>query len=68
MCWETTRRVRRCFSFHRQGVKGQVRIVTVHAIEVTETGGPEVLRNVEKPAPSPGRGEVLIKAEAIGVN
>jgi NADPH:quinone reductase len=40
----------------------------VHAIEVTETGGPEVLRNVEKPAPSPGPGEVLIKAEAIGVN
>jgi len=45
-----------------------VRIVTVHAIEVTETGGPEVLRYVDKPRPSPGRGEVLIKAEAIGVN
>jgi NADPH2:quinone reductase len=42
--------------------------VTVHAIEVTETGGPEVLRNVDVPAPSPGPGEVLIKAEAIGVN
>ena len=40
----------------------------MHAIEVTETGGPEVLRNVEKPKPSPGPGEVLIKAEAIGVN
>ncbi len=40
----------------------------MHAIEVTETGGPEVLRNVEKPTPSPGPGEVLIKAEAIGVN
>jgi NADPH2:quinone reductase len=43
-------------------------MVTMRAIEVTETGGPEVLRNVEKPMPSPGPGEVLIKAEAIGVN
>jgi NADPH:quinone reductase len=42
--------------------------VTVHAIEVTETGGPEVLRNVGEPAPSLGPGEVLIKAEASGVN
>jgi len=40
----------------------------MHAIEVAETGGPEVLSYVEKAAPSPGPGEVLIKAEAIGVN
>ncbi|OBG70884.1 MULTISPECIES: quinone oxidoreductase [unclassified Mycobacterium] len=40
----------------------------MHAIEVSETGGPEVLRYVEKPQPTPGPGEVLIKAEAIGVN
>ncbi len=40
----------------------------MHAIEVTEIGGPEVLSYVEKPQPSPGPGEVLIKAEAIGVN
>ncbi len=40
----------------------------MYAVEVTETGGPEVLTNVEKPQPSPGSGEVLIKAEAIGVN
>ena len=40
----------------------------MHAIEVTETGGPEVLTYVEKPQPSPGPGQVLIKAEAIGVN
>jgi NADPH:quinone reductase len=40
----------------------------MHVIEVTETGRPEVMRNVEKPTPSPGPGEVLIKAEAIGVN
>ena len=40
----------------------------MHAIEVAETGGPEVLTYVEKTQPSPGPGEVLIKAEAIGVN
>ncbi|MET0995759.1 MAG: alcohol dehydrogenase catalytic domain-containing protein, partial [Mycobacterium sp.] len=40
----------------------------MHAIELAETGGPEVLQYVEKPTPSPGPGEVLIKAEAIGVN
>jgi NADPH2:quinone reductase len=40
----------------------------MHAIEVAEIGGPEVLDYVEKPQPSPGPGEVLIKAEAIGVN
>ena len=43
-------------------------IGSMHAIEVAETGGPEVLTYVEKPQPSPGPGEVLIKAEAIGVN
>jgi len=40
----------------------------MHAIEVSETGGPEVLRYVDTPQPSPGPGEVLIEAEAIGVN
>ena len=40
----------------------------MHAIEVAQTGGPEVLNYVEKDAPSPGPGQVLIKAEAIGVN
>jgi NADPH:quinone reductase-like Zn-dependent oxidoreductase len=40
----------------------------MHAIEVSVHGGPEVLRYVEKPEPSPGPGELLIKAEAIGVN
>lgn len=40
----------------------------MHAIEVAETGGPEVLTYVEKSQPEPGPGEVLIKAEAIGVN
>ncbi len=40
----------------------------MHAIEVAEIGGPEVLSYVEKPQPSPGPGEVLIKSEAVGVN
>jgi len=40
----------------------------MHAIEVADTGGPEVLRYVDIPPPTPGPGELLIKAEAIGVN
>lgn len=40
----------------------------MHAIEVAETGGPEVLTYVEKPKPEPGPAEVLIEADAIGVN
>jgi NADPH2:quinone reductase len=40
----------------------------MHAIEVAETGGPEVLNYVEKAKPAPGPGQVLIKADAIGVN
>ncbi|HSZ31309.1 MAG TPA: alcohol dehydrogenase catalytic domain-containing protein, partial [Pseudonocardiaceae bacterium] len=40
----------------------------MHAIEVRQTGGPEVLRYVDTPQPRPGHGELLIKAEAIGVN
>ena len=43
-------------------------MLEVYAIEVAETGGPEVLFSVEKPRPSPGPGEVLIKAQAIGLN
>jgi NADPH2:quinone reductase len=42
--------------------------IRMHAIEVSRTGGPEVLRYVDTPQPTPGQGEVLIKAEAIGVN
>ncbi|MDT7756316.1 MAG: NADPH:quinone reductase [Mycobacterium sp.] len=40
----------------------------MHAIEVAEIGGPEVLAYVEKDQPAPGPGQVLIKADAIGVN
>jgi NADPH:quinone reductase len=45
-----------------------VESLNMYAIEVEQTGGPEVLAYVEKPRPSPGPGEVLIKAEAIGMN
>lgn len=37
------------------------------AIQITETGGPEVLKYVELPTPRPGPGEVLVKSHAIGV-
>ena len=40
----------------------------MHAVEVARTGGPEVLTYTQRPQPSPGAGEVLIKADAIGVN
>src|SRR5579875_1211505 len=43
-------------------------IVSMRAIEVAELGGPDVLRYVDKPQPSPASGEVLIEAETIGVN
>src|SRR5688500_7805495 len=38
------------------------------AIEISEAGGPEVLRAVERPNPSPKSGEVLIRVDAAGVN
>lgn len=38
------------------------------AIEISETGGPEVLRLVDVPVPQPGRGDVLIRIKAVGVN
>ena len=38
------------------------------AIEISQPGGPEVLKPVERPVPEPGPGEVLIKVIAAGVN
>ena len=38
------------------------------AIEITEPGGPEMLRPTVRPMPLPGAGEVLIAVEAAGVN
>jgi len=38
------------------------------AIQIHETGGPEVLQLADLPIPQPGPGQVLIRVEAIGVN
>jgi NADPH2:quinone reductase len=38
------------------------------AMQIRETGGPEVLRVVELPIPQPGPGQVLMRIEAIGLN
>lgn len=40
----------------------------MNAIAITEPGGPEVLRQVRRPVPEPGRGEVRIRVRAAGVN
>jgi NADPH:quinone reductase len=38
------------------------------AIEIVESGGPEVLQPTRRKVPTPGEGEVLIKVAAAGVN
>ncbi|TAM91089.1 MAG: NAD(P)H-quinone oxidoreductase [Candidimonas sp.] len=38
------------------------------AVEISEPGGPEVLKLVERPDPVPGPGEVLIRVSAAGIN
>lgn len=41
---------------------------TMHAIEITQPGGPEVLSLGDRPTPEPAQQEVLIKVHAAGVN
>jgi len=41
---------------------------TMRAIEISEPGGPEVLKSTDRPVPVPGDGEVLIRVAAAGVN
>lgn len=41
---------------------------TMTAIEIVESGGPEVLRPVKRPVPVPQAGEILIAVAAAGVN
>ncbi|WP_212524901.1 NAD(P)H-quinone oxidoreductase [Actibacterium sp. MT2.3-13A] len=41
---------------------------TMRAIEISEPGGPEVLRPCERPVPQPGPGEIVIRLAYAGVN
>ena len=41
---------------------------TMTAIEITEVGGPEVLKTASLPVPQPAAGEMLVRNAAIGVN
>lgn len=40
----------------------------MRAIQVTEAGGPEVLKIADLPDPEPGPGEILVDVAAAGVN
>jgi NADPH2:quinone reductase len=40
----------------------------MRAIEIRETGGPDVLLVVDVPDPVPGPGELLVRVEAAGIN
>lgn len=41
---------------------------TMRAIEISEPGGPEVLRAVTRPVPVPGAGQVVVRLAYAGVN
>ena len=41
---------------------------TMRAIEISEPGGPEVLKPTERPIPEPRHGEVVIKVAFAGIN
>ncbi|SFJ02769.1 NAD(P)H-quinone oxidoreductase [Albimonas pacifica] len=41
---------------------------TMRVVEISEFGGPEVLKPGTRPVPTPGAGEILIKVAASGVN
>ncbi|MEQ8899122.1 MAG: NAD(P)H-quinone oxidoreductase [Roseovarius sp.] len=41
---------------------------TMNAVEITEAGGPEVLKPTTRPVPEPRHGEVVIKVAWAGVN
>jgi len=38
------------------------------AVQAREAGGPDVLEVVERPTPTPGPGQVLVRHEAVGLN
>jgi NADPH:quinone reductase len=41
---------------------------SMRAIDITSSGGPEVLQLATRPVPRPGHGEVLIRTVAAGIN
>lgn len=41
---------------------------TMRAVEISEPGGPEVLRLTTRPVPKPGAGEIVIRVAYAGVN
>lgn len=41
---------------------------TMRAVIAEESGGPDVLRVVERPVPRPDEGEILVRVQAAGVN
>lgn len=41
---------------------------SMKAVEISASGGPEVLKPTSRPVPQPGPGEILIKVAAAGVN
>ncbi len=43
-------------------------MTTMQAIEISQAGGPEVLKLTRRPLPHAGPGEVLIKVAAAGIN
>src|SRR3954449_11889858 len=40
----------------------------MRAVEITQPGGPEVLKSIVRPVPAPKANEILIKVAAAGVN
>ena len=42
--------------------------MTMLAVEIAQPGGPDVLRLAQRPRPTPGAGEALIRVTASGVN
>jgi NADPH:quinone reductase len=47
---------------------GTVEEERMRAVVVSRTGGPEVLEIRDLPVPQPGKGELLVDVEAVGVN
>lgn len=41
---------------------------TMTCVEISQPGGPEVLRPATRPTPRPGKGQVLVKVAAAGIN